>query len=127
MEVPSGSDTRGAWPGAERPDARPRPRAGRRVDVGGLAPPVDVLPVVKSHVAGDQRPVSNLRPQPRDVVSDPDGDTGDVLVEPRAHFVAHDADAFLGIRLAGQALDELVELRILDEQVQRGLGVAAAN
>src|SRR5215510_4665993 len=92
-----------------------------------LLRPGDVLPVVEAHVARDQRPVPDFRSHAGDGVSGADGDAGDVLVEPGAHLVAHDPHAVRRVGLNGEPVDELVELRVLDEQIQRGLGVAGAE
>jgi hypothetical protein len=92
-----------------------------------LSSPAHVLPIVKPHMPGDQRPVPHPWSEPRDVVRGADGDAGDVLVEPGSHLVPHDAGALLRIGLDGEALDELVELGMLHEQIQRGLAVATAD
>src|SRR5258706_2149213 len=86
----------------------------------------DVFPVVEPHVPRDQRPLADLRADAGDRVGGADRHGRDVLVEPRAHLVAHDPHAFLIVRLHREAIDELVELRVLDEEVQRGLRVAGA-
>src|SRR3989442_172629 len=88
-----------------------------------LSRPAHILPVVKAHVAGDQRPLRHLRPHPRDGMGGADGDTGDVLMEPGAHLVPHDAHPLLVVGLGGEAVDELVQLRMLHEEAQGSLGV----
>src|SRR5881628_3863418 len=91
-----------------------------------LAGPADVFPVVEPHVPGDHGPVPDSGPQPRDRVGRPDRDTRHVFGEPRAHLVAHGAQALRVIRLARKPVDELVELRLLDEQAQPGLRIPGA-
>ena len=64
---------------------------------------------MKAHVPGDHRPLSDLRPEPGDVVRGADGDSGDVLVEPRPQLFPHDAHALLVVRLGREPIDEFVE------------------
>src|SRR5215813_8557988 len=87
---------------------------------------LDVFPVVEAHVPCDQRPLADLRAEPGDRVSRTDRDAGHVLVEPGAHLVTHDAHALRMARLDREAIDELVELRMLDEQAKPRLRVAGA-
>src|SRR6266849_10590271 len=98
---------------------------GARFDV--LSRPGHVLPVVKPHVSGDHRPFPHLRPHPGDVVRGADSDAGNVLVEPRPHLVPHDTHSLLIVGLGGQAVDELVELGMLDEEMHGGLAMAGAD
>ena len=100
---------------------QPHRRLAERV---GLLPG-HVLPVVEAHVPGNQRPVADLRPH---------ADDGSAprrwrrRARTRASHgpssLAHDPHSLLVARLDGQAIDELVELRMLHEQVQRGLRIA---
>src|SRR5262245_1163079 len=85
---------------------------------------LDVFPVVEAHVPCDHWPLANLRSEPDDRVGGAYRDGGHLLVEPGAHLVTHDAHALLIARLDRQAIDELVELRMLNEQAQGGLRVA---
>src|SRR5262245_1349138 len=74
-----------------------------------LAGASHVLPVVKPHVTRNQRPLADLGTDAHDRMGRADGDAGDVLVEPRAHLVAHDAHALRLVRLDGEPVDELIE------------------
>src|SRR5262245_57147200 len=100
-----------------------RPIRKRHMLSGG---PAHVLPVVKAHVAGDQGPVPDLRPEPRDGMRRADRDARHVLGEPRPHLVPHDAGPLLVAGLHSEPIDELVELRMLREEAQGRLGVASA-
>src|SRR3989442_1478430 len=74
----------------------------------------DIFPVVEPHMPRDQRPLADLRPHAGDRVGGADRHAGNMLVEPGAHFVAHDSHPLLVVRLDREAIDELVELRVLD-------------
>src|SRR5262249_129120 len=100
-----------------------RPIRKRHMLSGG---PAHVLPVVETHVTGNQRPVPDLRREPRDGMGRPDRDARHVLGEPGPHLVPHDAGPLLEARLTGEPIDILIELRMLHEQAQGSLGVARA-
>src|SRR5262249_7410685 len=78
--------------------------------------PAHVLPVVKAHVTGNQRPVPDLRPEPRDGMGRPDRNAGHVVGEPGPHLVPHYAGPLLQARRTRQPIDILVELRMLHAQ-----------
>src|SRR5882724_9759561 len=89
--------------------------------------PGHVLPVVEAHVPGNQRPVADLRAHADDGMGGTDGDSGHVLLQPRAQLTPDDLRSLLVARLGGKAIDQLVELRMLHEQIQCGFRIAPAD
>ena len=59
-------------------------------------------------MARDQGPVTYPRPHPYVGMRRANGYTGDVLLEPGDHLVAHDAHALRLVRLYGKAVNERI-------------------